>query len=81
MIKYRVNPDYIHAAMEHAVFEEMEGGEGYFGFVPEFPGAWANQPTLEATRDELPSVLEGWIELALEGGHELPDERGIQPAL
>lgn len=81
MLKYRVNPAYIDAAMRDAAFEQLEEGSGYYGSIPGFQGVWASEATLEETRSELASVLEGWIELGLERQHPLPDVDGIEPAL
>lgn len=80
MLKQRINPAYVNTAMQRATFEEMEDNEGYFAQIPGFDGVWANEDTIEATRAELASVLEGWAELGLEQGHVLPVIEGIDPA-
>ena len=64
--------EYLQAAMRHAVYEQIEDGT-YFGTVPEFPGAWANGISPEACAQELESVIEGWILLAI-ADHEEPPE-------
>ncbi len=69
--------DYMQAAMRHATYELLADGEGFFGHIEACPGVWANAPTLEACRDELLSVLDGWIILGLRLGHELPVIDGI----
>jgi predicted RNase H-like HicB family nuclease len=74
--------DYINAGMRHATYEKLADGT-YYGEIPSTPGVWANAPTLEACREELRSVLEGWILLGLRRGHALPVIDGIEltPAL
>jgi len=48
---------YIQAAMRQAAYEILEDGS-FYGSIPGFPGLWANEPTLEACREELQSALE-----------------------
>ena len=73
---------YISAAMRHARYELLDDGT-YYGQVAELEGVFANQDTLEATREELQSVLEGWLLLGLRLGHPIPALDGIEltPAL
>ena len=40
-------------------------GTTFYGEIPSIPGVWANAKTLEACRDELESVLEGWVLLRI----------------
>ena len=68
--------EYIKAAMHQATYELIDDGT-YFAEIPKFDGLWANAETLEATRDELEEVLEGWIILGLRQGHTLPVINGI----
>ena len=63
--------EYIHAAMRRATYRLDPGGD-FYGDIPGFPGVWSCAPTLEACRDDLQSVLEGWIILGLRLGHDLP---------
>jgi predicted RNase H-like HicB family nuclease len=63
--------DYIRAALKRAVYEELEDGEGWYASISLFPGAWAAAETIEETREELASVLEGWLILALREGDTL----------
>jgi predicted RNase H-like HicB family nuclease len=74
--------DYIRAAMKHATYEKLSDGT-YYGEIPQTPGVWSNADTLEGCREELQSVLEGWILLGLRRGHPLPVIDGIDltPAL
>lgn len=63
---------YLQAALNHATFELLPGGEGYFGAIPELPGVWGNAATLDETREELREALEGWVALALQRGMPIP---------
>lgn len=73
---------YIEAAMHRAMYELLEDGT-FYGRIPNCQGAWANAETLEACRDELQEVLEGWIIIGLRLGHTLPvlDEIDLTPDL
>ena len=64
--------DYIGAAMRHARYEIIEDPKPFYGSIPECRGVWANAETLEACREELQSVLEGWIVLGLRLGLPIP---------
>jgi predicted RNase H-like HicB family nuclease len=68
---------YIQAAMRHATYEILEDGT-FYGEIPGLAGVFANASKLEACRDQLQSVLEGWITLGLRLGHELPIVDGNQ---
>lgn len=63
---------YVQAAMHRAVYEIIEEDETFFGSIPDCQGVWASAETLEACRDQLQEVLEGWIVLGLRNGHTLP---------
>ena len=63
--------EYINKAMHRAKYELLED-ETFYAEIPECPGVWANAPTLEACREDLQNVLEGWIILGLRLGHTLP---------
>ncbi len=67
---------YIEAAMHRATYELLEDGT-FYGRIPECQGVWAAAETLEACRDELQEVLEGWIILGLRLSHTLPIIDGI----
>jgi len=64
--------DYIKAAMKKAKYKMIEDPNPFFGEVPELPGVWANAATLEDCRDELQEVVEGWIIVSLQLGHDIP---------
>ena len=69
--------DYINAAMRRAKYEILENNEGFWGEIPGFQGVWANADTLDECRDELQSVLEGWIILGLQFNDPFPEVGGI----
>ncbi len=58
---------YIHAAMNHAHYELMEGNR-LFGSISQCPGLWAEGDTLELCQTELQSTLEDWIVIKLRHG-------------
>lgn len=68
--------NYIQAAMRRATYEILPDGT-FYGEIPGFQGVYANAKTLEACREELREVLEGWIVLGLRLGHSLPVVDGI----
>ena len=69
--------EYIRAAMNGARYEILEDDKSFYGEIPACSGVFANASTLAACRDELQSVLEGWIILGLRLGHEMPVIEGI----
>ncbi len=64
--------------MRKAHYEIMEDDEGFWAEIPGFQGVWAAEPTLEACRDELQSVLEDWILLGIALHHPLPEVDGVR---
>ncbi len=60
---------YLRAALKTAHYE-LEAGK-FYGEIPGFQGVYAQGDTLEACREELESVLEGWLLLGIRLGHEL----------
>ena len=71
---------YIWAAMRRAKYEILSDGT-FYGEIPGFQGVYANADTLEACREQLQEVLEGWIILGLRMGHTLPVVDGIELAV
>jgi predicted RNase H-like HicB family nuclease len=69
---------YIQAAMRRAKYEILEDYGSYYGEIQECPGVWANANTLEECRDELESVLEGWILLGIAHHDPFPILDGIE---
>lgn len=61
--------NFIRAAMRRAHYELEEGT--FYGEIPGFQGVFAQGATLEACREDLESVLEGWVSLGVRLGHEL----------
>ena len=59
------------SAMHRAHYEILEDGTVY-GEIPGFQGVYAQANTEEECCKELQSVLEGWIMLGLQLGHEIP---------
>ncbi len=68
--------EYIQAAMSKATYEILPDGTIY-GEIQGIQGVYASAPTLEACREELRQVLEGWVILGLRLGHPLPVVDGL----
>ncbi len=68
--------EYVHAAMRQATYEILADGT-FYGEIPGFQGVYSNSESLEACREQLQEVLEGWLILGLQLGHELPVVEGI----
>ena len=56
---------YVQTAMRKARYEILEDGS-YYGEIPGFQGVFANAETLEACREQLQEVLEGWMRLSFQ---------------
>jgi predicted RNase H-like HicB family nuclease len=56
--------------MRQATYEILSDGT-FYGEIPGFPGVYANTETLEACREQLQEVLEGWIVLGRRMEHLL----------
>jgi predicted RNase H-like HicB family nuclease len=63
--------------MKHAKYEILDD-QTFYGEIVGFQGVYANADTLEMCREELQSVLEGWIILGLRMGHPLPEVDGVR---
>ena len=68
---------YIQSAMKHAKYEILDD-QTFYGEIEGFQGVYTNANTLEMCREELQSVLEGWIILGLRMGHPLPEVDGVR---
>ena len=68
---------YIASAMRQAKYEILED-DTFYAEIPSLIGVFASSPTLEACREELQQVLEGWLILGLRLGHDIPVLDGIQ---
>jgi predicted RNase H-like HicB family nuclease len=64
--------EYINAALAKAKYEIVEDDGSIYGYIPKLKGVWANAGTLETCRDELTSVLEGWILVGVRFGDDSP---------
>jgi len=65
--------EYVEAAMAKARYEIIANdSEPYYGEIPACRGVWATGRTLEACREELREVLDGWIALRLRKGLAIP---------
>lgn len=67
---------YIRAAMRQARYEIVEDDGSFYGEIPAIPGVWANAKTLEACREELESVLEGWVLFSIADHSPIPEIDG-----
>jgi len=67
---------YIRKAMNKAHYELLEDGTIY-GAIANCPGVWSNSQTLEECREELQSVLEGWLILKLRDRDPIPEIDGL----
>ena len=63
--------EYIEISIKDAVITLLCDGT-YFAEIPGFQGAWANADSPEECRQELKEVLEDWIILGIDLGHEIP---------
>ena len=70
--------NYIRAAMGKARYEILPDDDTFYGEIPGFDGVYATAETLEACRDELEEVLEGWILLRVSLHYPLPSVDGIE---
>ncbi|HHT9126672.1 MAG TPA: type II toxin-antitoxin system HicB family antitoxin [Candidatus Brocadiia bacterium] len=70
--------EYIRAAMRRARYEILKDDGTFYGEISGFDGVYANADTLEACREQLQEVLEGWLVLGLRLGHSLPVIDGIE---
>lgn len=69
---------YIRVAMCKAKYEILPDDGTFYGEIVGFDGVYANANTLEACRDELEKVLEGWILLRVSLHFPLPTVDGIE---
>jgi predicted RNase H-like HicB family nuclease len=69
---------YVHAALCHAIFEDLEGG-GVGAWVPACPGVIAVGDDLADCRSALHDQLEAWVAVSRSRGVPLPPTDGIDP--
>lgn len=70
--------EYIEMALKRAHYEMIEDDEPFYGEVSELPGVWASGKTLEQCRENLASVLDGWILVRLSHGLPIPEIGGLK---
>ena len=75
MLDHRLAGSY---PMSKARYEILPDDGTFYGEISGFNGVWANADTLEACRDELKEVLEGWILLRVSLHFPLPPVDGIE---
>ncbi len=75
--RFKTLEDYVSAAVGTARFEKIENGQKIYAEIPAFRGVWAQGRTREEVMNELREVLNGWVELQLERGRELPSVNGM----
>ena len=51
----------MRAAMNHAVFEPLEGENQWYAHIPDLAGLWATGVTREEAERELYDALDGWL--------------------
>lgn len=71
---------YIQAAMRGAQYELLDDG-AYYGELPGFRGVYSNADNLEACRNLLQEVLEGWLLLSFAKQLPVPVVDGIDLAV
>jgi len=64
--------EYIEAALARATYEIIDDEEPYYGEIAGLQGVWATGKTLEACRQDLREVIEGWIIVRLRKGLSIP---------
>ena len=69
--------EYVRRALHRAKYELIEDGT-FVGTVPGLRGVIANADTLEACRDELAEVIEGWVLFRVANGLRVPSVDGIR---
>jgi predicted RNase H-like HicB family nuclease len=57
--------------MNSARYRILDDGS-YFGEIPDLPGVWSSEPSLEECRVVLQEVLEGWLVLKLRDNDLIP---------
>ena len=62
--------------MRQARYEMVEDDGSFYGEIPAIPGVWANAKSLDACREELESVLEGWVLVSIADHSPIPDING-----
>jgi predicted RNase H-like HicB family nuclease len=58
--------------MRQARYEIIADDGSFYGEIPPIAGVWANAKALEGWREELESVLEGWVLLSIADRSPIP---------
>ncbi len=69
--------EYIDRALRRATYEKLDDGT-FVGEVEGLRGVLANAETLEACRDQLAEVVEGWVLFRVANGMEVPELDGVR---
>jgi len=69
--------DYVDRALRRANYEKLEDGT-FVGEVAGLQGVIANAESLEACRDLLAEVVEGWVLFRVANGMEVPELDGVR---
>ena len=64
--------EYIEEALRRARYEIIDDEEPYYGEIAELKGVWATGKTLEACRENLRNVVEGWLLISLKKDLPIP---------
>ena len=64
--------EHLDAAMRRAHYELIEDEEPFYGEVLDLQGVWATGKTLEACRQNLAEVVDGWVLIRLARGLSIP---------
>jgi predicted RNase H-like HicB family nuclease len=67
---------YCTEALKQAVYKQLKDAS-WFAEIPGFEGVWANNESVETTREELFEVLQEWLMLKLKDGDVLPVVKDI----
>ncbi len=63
---------YIQAALNKAKYVFDKESKSYIAIVEELPICWAQGKNYEEAREELASVIEGWVLLSIQKGDTIP---------
>ena len=64
--------------MEQATYEFLEEDGIFYGEIPELQGVWGDGKSVEECGRVLQEVLEEWIVLGFQLGHDLPVVDGLR---
>jgi predicted RNase H-like HicB family nuclease len=64
--------DYLNKYLAKAKYEMIEDGTKFYAEIKDLRGVWATGKTLEECRQNLLSVLEGWMIIRLKKNLPLP---------